>query len=140
MAVFLDDKDLCKRPDLLTKSEKQFSKMDIVAVKDTKDDWVEVVGKRSGATWIDNGWVKSGGLSEESIDVATAKFARIALNAGSEDEKIRLINEILENPDLTTSSFISALQKEVQSLTVETIEIEEEDPLIDSAEVVDEIN
>ena len=74
VAVFLENNVIYKRPDLLTKSDKSFSQMDIVAIKSVQDDWVEVTGKRKEGTWLDSGWLKGSKLSKDATDVAVAKF------------------------------------------------------------------
>lgn len=128
VAVFLTDKDIYKRPDLLTKSDKKFNQMDIVAIKSEQDDWLEVTGKRFEGKWIDTGWVKKGELSQESIDIAVAKFASIAMAKEDESEKIESLEEIIGNSDFTSSSFIPMIQKKLEELTSPE-EVLEEVPL-----------
>ena len=70
--VFTQEATIYKRPDLLTKSDVTFSKMDIVAVTETQDDWLKIRGKRTGGTWIDEGWIKASNISYEPTDIATA--------------------------------------------------------------------
>ena len=74
-ATFIQDADVYSRPDLLTKTNKQYSRMDIVAIKSTQDGWLEVVGKRKDGRYIETNWVKSDNLSTEDVDIAVAKFA-----------------------------------------------------------------
>lgn len=104
-AVFLNDTDIYNRPDLLTKTENQFSKMDIVAVKNTQDDWAEIVGKPTGEKWLKSGWVKASNLSKEDVDIAMAKFAKPILSIKKPSEKVSKLEEILNNQDLTASKF-----------------------------------
>jgi len=114
--AFIVDADVYKRPDLLTKDDKSFSQMDIVAVKSTQDDWLEVVGRRSGSKWIENGWVKNNTLSQKDVDIAVAKFAAKALNVEDVEEKAEAIQEILDNSDLSGSSFHDLLKAELEQL------------------------
>ncbi len=109
VAVFLEDTEIYKRPDLLTKADKQYSQMDIVAVKSSQDDWREVVGKRKEGKWIEKGWVKNGSLSQDAIDVAVAKFGAQALANEDIEKKKEALQEILDNGDLASSQFIPIL-------------------------------
>lgn len=133
VAVFQEDNVIYKRPDLLTKTDNKFSQMDIVAVKSTEGEWMEIVGKRSEGKWIESGWVKQGNLSQNDIDVAVAKFASAALNKETPDEKTASIQEILENEDFGSSSFIPLLEAKLAELT--PVESAEEVIESDSSEV-----
>jgi len=133
-AVMINDTDIYKRPDLLTKSDKKFSMMNIVAVMNTQDTWSEVKGKRSEGKWVDEGWVKSSNLSFEAVDIATAKFALAALNIKDESGRLEAINEIIENVDLSSSKFISDLQIMVVDLTPN-----DEEEIIGDEETLEEI-
>lgn len=105
-AVFINDSDLYSRPDLLTKSSNKFSKMDIIAVKQTQDDWVEVTGKRSEGKWIDSGWIKASNISFEPVDIAMAKFAKPAIEEADINSREEKLEEILANVDLSSSVFV----------------------------------
>ena len=117
--VFKADTEIYKRPDLLTKANKQYSSMDIVAISNTNGGWVEVRGKRADGKYIESGWVKGDNISSEAVDVATAKFGVTALAKESMDEKIAALTEILENSDLASSAFIPALNEKLTELTDE---------------------
>jgi uncharacterized protein YgiM (DUF1202 family) len=111
-AVFTDDVSIYKRPDLLTKSDKSFSQMDIVAIKSLQDDWAEVVGKRTG-------WVKKENLSPKPVDIAAAKFGRIALNEKDMEKRKQAISEIVNNPDFSGSTFIPRLEGELEGMNID---------------------
>lgn len=115
--VFTQETYLYKRPDLLTKSDHAFSSMDIIAIMEVQDDWIKVRGKRSKGKWIDEGWVKISNLSSEAVDIATAKFAKKALE--NEEKKIASIEDIINNSDLKTSVFIPELQKMISAAEAE---------------------
>ena len=125
-AVLVNDTDIYSRPDLLTKSDKKFAMMNIVASMNTQDSWHEVKGKRTGGTWVDQGWVKGTNLSFEAVDIATAKFALKALEIEGDNEKLEALNEILDNVDLSNSNFIPHIQIMVDDLTSGVEEVEEE--------------
>jgi hypothetical protein len=108
-AVFVQNTEMYSRPDLLTKTGKSFSKMDIIAVKSTQNDFVEVVGKRKDGKWIETGWVKPANLSYTDVDIAVAKFAGKALAIEDNAKRLEALNEIINNSDLKESVFINEL-------------------------------
>lgn len=117
-AVFAQDAPIYKRPDLLTKSDKNFAWMDIVAVKNLQDEWAEVVGKRKDGTWIETGWVKKESLSTTQVDIATAKFSQLALAETDVEKRKVALTSIVENPDFASSTFMPKLQGELEGMTV----------------------
>ncbi len=123
IGVFLEETFLYNRPDLLTKSEKKFEKLDIVAVNTEQDDWQEIIGRRGDARWISKGWIKRGKLSFEAVDIAAAKFLKDALSEDSDEEQIEALNTILENPDLKESSILEDVQTALSELTAPETEI-----------------
>lgn len=146
-AVVTNDTDIYTRPDLLTKSDKKFSAMDIVAMKSSQDTWGEIRGKRSEGSWIDEGWVKTSNLSFEPVDIATAKFASKAMKIKNEEAKLKALQDILENVDLSSSKFITDIELMVSDMTAieDDIEIgeveiiEDEEVLVDDVTEVDSI-
>lgn len=108
-AVFTADTEIYQRPDLLAKSGKSFSKMDIVAVISEKDDWLEVTGKRKDGNWIETGWIKAGNLSTKDVDVAVAVYARKAFEIKEKGKQQEEIRNIVDNQDFSSSVFISDL-------------------------------
>lgn len=136
VAVFVGQNDIYKRPDLLTKTNNKFSAMDIVAIKSTQGDWFEVIGKRSEGKWIDSGWVKSGNTSQEALDVAVAKFGRIALEEADDAKQVESLKEILDNADFSSSVFMPVIQAKYDELTApeEVPMVQEVDSLSTSME------
>ena len=122
VAVFLENNAIYKRPDLLTKTDHEFSQMDIVAIKSTQGDWVEVSGKRKEGTWITTGWVKGNKLSKKAEDVAVAKFGRAALNEEEPAAQKEQLKEILDNPDLNSSKFIPFIEASYNALKAPEVE------------------
>lgn len=126
-ATFTNDCPIYSRPDLLNKTDKQFSAMDIVAVKSESNGFLEVTGKRSDGKWVETGWVKDQALTYTDVDIAVAKFIRKAMELTDEAKKAEAIKEIVENPDFKESVFVSRLasaQKEaVEEITTEVEEI-----------------
>lgn len=122
-AVFLSATPYYSRPDLLTKTDRTFSMMDIVGIRDSQGDWIEVSGKRTGGTWIESGWIKSANISTKVVDIAVAKFASAALADADDKKKMEVLKEILENPDLSGSSFAVTLADIVRDLSFKADEI-----------------
>ncbi len=116
-----------KRPDLLTKTENKFSPMDIVAIMTTQDDWVQVKGKRAEGKYIEESWIKSSNISNSAVDIATAKFASMALNKPSMTDRIKALEELVNNADLSTSSFIPSLKEKITEYQDKNKEIQPED-------------
>ncbi|WP_258097253.1 SH3 domain-containing protein [Marinoscillum pacificum] len=117
IGVFLEETFIYNRPDLLTKSDKMYERLDIIAVQNTQDDWQEVIGKRSEGKWIDSGWIKKGKLSFKPIDIAAAKFLKDALSKDTEEESLESLNMILENPDLKESSIMTDVRAAVNEIS-----------------------
>ena len=130
-AVALTDVNLYSRPDLLTKTDKEFKMMDIVASVEVQDEWMKITGRRSGGKWIDEGWVKSENISFDAVDIASAKFAQEALAIEDENERIESLKELINNGDLSGSKFISELQLKLEALTVSEVD--------DMSEIIDEV-
>jgi len=108
--VILQDAVVYSRPDLLTKTEKSFSKMDIIGVKGEQNDFIEVTGKRKSGKWIENGWIKASNISYSEVDIAVAKYAAKALATTDKEKRDAAIKEIVENKDFQASAFTAGLR------------------------------
>ncbi|WKK76426.2 SH3 domain-containing protein [Marivirga salinae] len=129
-----------KRPDLLTKTDKSFNPMDVLALIDTKDEWVEVKGKRQGDKWFSSGWVKRTDLSDNEVDIAVAVYAQKALAIEEEEKRIEAIQEILENESFTSSQFMVDLKDELNDLNSDEEELmAEPTEEMDSVEMEEEV-
>lgn len=106
-AVISSEVPLYMRPDLLTITEKQMELMDIVAVSEAWDDWVKVVGEKKEKV----GWIKKEYISENNIDLAFALLVKRKLEAQDQEQKVRNIEELLENNPYPNTIFISALKE-----------------------------
>ena len=125
-AAIIETSPIYSRPDLLNKTDKTFSSMDIVAVKSESNGFIEITGKRKDGKWIETGWVKSSAVTYKDVDIAVAKFASKALSINEESKKITAIEEIINNSDLNSSIFIESLKSLLpQEEMVDEIESEE---------------
>lgn len=109
-AAIIEDSPVYSRPDLLNKTDKVFSSMDIVAVKSENNGFIEVTGKRKDGKWLETGWIKNSAVTYKDVDVAVAKFAGKAMSINEESKKIEAIEEIINNSDLNSSIFIESLK------------------------------
>lgn len=110
-AAINQDAEMYSRPDLLTKTGKMFRKMDIIAVKSTQGDFIEVMGKRKEGKWIESGWIKAGNVTYSDVDIAVSKFAAKALQITDPEKKKAALNEIVSNSDYNSSVFIEELDQ-----------------------------
>jgi len=117
-ATFIKDADMYSRPDLLTKTGKSYSSMDIVAVKSQLGDFIEVAGKRKTGKWIESGWVKLSNVSYNDIDIAVANYANKAMSIEDKEKRNKAINEIINNADFKNSVFINILSNAVNDVNV----------------------
>lgn len=108
-AVIIKEAELYSRPDLLTKSGKSFSAMDIVAVKSEQGDFIEVAGKRKAGKWIETGWIKPANVTYTDVDIAVAKFGAKAIEISDRQKRNAALNEIINNSDYKSSVFINTL-------------------------------
>lgn len=123
-AAFIQNTPIYKRPDIMTKSDKEFSQMDIVAVIGEQDDWLEVRGKPREETWYRTGWVKSDNLTYDRDDIGVAVFALRAFDQKDENKKQEELEAILENPDFEQSIFINEIYNLLNDASMVRIEID----------------
>lgn len=108
-ATIVKEAEVYSRPDLLTKTNKSFSAMDIVAVKSEQGDFIEIAGKRKAGKWIETGWIKPANVSYTDVDIAVAKYGGKALEITDRQKRNAAINEIINNSDYKSSVFINTL-------------------------------
>lgn len=116
VGAMLENTTVYKRPDLLTKTDKQYSPMDIIAVMTTQGDWMQVKGKRRIGEYVEEAWIKSSNISNSPVDVATAKYAAMALSKETMTDKIKALQELVNNSDLSESKFISLIGEKIKDL------------------------
>jgi len=105
-AVLVSDAEIYSRPDLLNKTDKKYTKMDVVAVIQAEGDWIEVKGKRAEGSWVESGWIKPISISYEDYDIAVALYTRMAMKEKEHDKKIAALEDIIQNQDLSKSELI----------------------------------
>lgn len=120
-----------KRPDLLTKTETKYSPMDIIAVIGTQDDWAHVKGKRADGKYIEEVWVKSNNISDKPVDIATAKFASLAMAKGDMTDRIKALEEIVNNSDFSDSSFMDIIKDKIRDYQSKNVPVDVKDAKVD---------
>lgn len=131
VGVMQEAASVYKRPDLLTKTEKKYSVMDIIAVTENQGDWVKVKGKRAEGQYIEEGWIKSANISNNAVDIAAAKFASMAMAKPTMTERIAALQELLKNSDLSSSSFISVIEAKIKDYESKNTPIDVQDVKVD---------
>lgn len=116
VGAMLDEAVVYKRPDLLTKTNKKYSPMDIIAVMNTQGDWIRVKGKRKQGKYVEESWIKSNNISNNPVDIATAKYFSTALLKNDNTKKIKELQEITNNSDLSESKFIPLIKEQIIEL------------------------
>lgn len=94
LAVITDKASICKRADLITKTDKSFEAMDIVAVKSTSSGLANVKGIIKGGTWYSEGWISEGLLSYKKPDITAAILISRALSMKDTEERINELGKI----------------------------------------------
>ncbi len=110
-SVIIKQAGIYRRPDILTGIEQTFEPMEMVAVEQTENDWIKVVG----AERKKKGWIKKEAVSRENVDVAVGVLATRALEEQKPELKKEKIEAIINNPAFQSSVFIPELKKMLHS-------------------------
>ena len=110
-AVLTNDVPLYMRPDLLTITEQSLHVMEIIAVVEEWDDWIKVVNEKSEH----KGWIKKDVVTYDRIDLAMALLAKRKLDEQDSEQKVKNLEELLENNPYPNSIFISELQEKLEA-------------------------
>lgn len=107
IAALKEDIPIYKRPDLLTITEKTFDKMDVLAIEETKGEWIKVVGEKKKLL----GWIKNNTVTESKEDVAFSIMVSKELKEKDGSLIIDKIEEFIEKTPYVNSIFISYLKE-----------------------------
>ena len=121
IAAIKDNVPVYERPDLLTLTKKEFYKMDVLAIEETKEDWIKVIGKERKI----KGWIKSDVVTENKEDIAVAIMASKQLINKDNEIIVEKIEEFIEELPYENSIFIEYLKEklaEQQAVQEETLE------------------
>ena len=103
--VITNEVPLYMRPDLLTITEQKIHSMEIVAVTEEWDNWIKLVNEKK----VKEGWIKKEYISDNTIDLAFALLAKRKLEEDDAEQRIRNLEELLENNPYPNSIFVSEL-------------------------------
>ncbi len=95
-----------QRPDSLTMTDKRFEYMDMVAVVNENEEWVEVIGKKRRTI----GWIRKGVVTRKKEDVANAVYARAKLRQDDALYSQKRLNDIIFNAPYPESYFVHELR------------------------------
>lgn len=100
--VITKDVPLYMRPDLLTISDRGLNAMEIVAVTEEWDDWIKIVNEKKANV----GWIKKDFITYNTIDLAFALLAKRRFSEEDPEQKIKNIEDLLENNPYPNTIFI----------------------------------
>jgi hypothetical protein len=106
-AVITNEVPLYLRPDLLTISDKRLNTMEIVAVVEEWDNWIKVVNEKKEKI----GWIKKEYITNNNIDIAFALLAKRKLEEQNPEQKIKNLEDLLENNPYPNTIFITEIRK-----------------------------
>jgi len=119
-----------ERPELVTLTKNEFNTMDILAIEESKDNWIKVVGENKKI----KGWIKKDIVTENEEDVAVAILASKQLRYKNKDLNLDKIEEFIENIPYKNSFFINYLKEQIKDSQIEV----EEELVIETDTVVEE--
>jgi len=119
---------LYKRPDILSAGKDEFEIMQFVVALEEQDDWVKIKGKKRTDGWFKEGWVKKDRLTDNEIDITVAILAERAMSKENDEKKLEALNDILENPDLSSSTFSGDVRALVDKFAMPNDEEPVEEP------------
>lgn len=122
-AVITREVPLYIRPDLLTITDKNLKPMEIVAVKEEWDEWMNVVNEKKRL----KGWIKKDNLTYNTTDIAFALLAKRKLEGTDQDDQISVLNELLESNPYPNSIFVSHIQDLIEKFRREERDNNERD-------------
>jgi hypothetical protein len=101
------------RPDFVTITDRSFELMDIVAITDSKDDWIKVIGERRGQKgWINKkGWIKKENVTKDKKDITVAILANKELKKEDNIPYLGKIKSIIKTSPYPESYFIQKLNQ-----------------------------
>lgn len=120
-AAITNNTPIYKRPDLVTKTDKELKVLEFIAIISEKEEWIEVVGEGSKKS----GWIMKQNITTNMEDVATATLASKELLKNGEIQQDKII-EFIEASPYQSSQFIAYLQNmldaQVEEAVLESIE------------------
>jgi uncharacterized protein YgiM (DUF1202 family) len=115
-AVLVREAALHERPTPMASTDKVFQPMDVIAILEEEDGWIEVRGKRQAANWIESGWIRPDAVSKKETDVAVAALRKKAMAKETPSAQRKALKRVVDNPSFQESVFIDSLRTQLDSL------------------------
>ncbi|MBN1133164.1 MAG: hypothetical protein JXR52_13125 [Bacteroidales bacterium] len=109
-AVIRNDVPLYLRPDLLTITADRMNAMEIVAVIEEWDNWIKMVNEKKEK----QGWIRRKFVSYDTIDLAFALLVKRNLEEEDPEQKIRNLEELLDNNPYPQTIFIPEITQKLE--------------------------
>lgn len=109
--VITNEVPLYMRPDLLTITDKRMYTMEIAAITEEWDNWIKVVGEKKEK----EGWIKKEFITNNDIDLALALVVKRKLEEENQEEKIKNLEDLLENNPYPNSIFTAELRERLDN-------------------------
>ena len=106
-AAVTNEVPLYMRPDLLTITDKRLNAMEIVAVIEEWDNWIKVVSEKKEKV----GWIKQEYINHNPVDLAFALLAKRKLEEKDPEQRIIILEDLLENNPYPNSVFVAEVSK-----------------------------
>ncbi|MDX1908483.1 MAG: SH3 domain-containing protein [Bacteroidia bacterium] len=113
-AVATGNITLYKRPELSTMSGDNLAEGDLFSFNESQPGWAEVFGKEKKK----KGWISldASSYSQKEADVAVAVMVNTAMREKDPAKQEKLLNEIINNPALSTSSLVTFAESKLNSI------------------------
>lgn len=119
-AVVVREVKVYLRPDLLTVTGNKLVAMDIVAVVEEKDGWVNFVSEKKN----ESGWIMDEEINYNNEEIAFSLMAKRILTEKDSKSLLDKIDSVLNNNPYQNSVFIPML-KEIREQEIEKKQVEE---------------
>jgi hypothetical protein len=113
------DISLYKRPDLLTITDNKLKAMEFIAVTNTKEDWIEILGEQKKKT----GWIKKDAITTNKEDITTSILINKKLAANDGLSKLDKYKAIVAQAPYPGSVFIENINSQIAELTAVVAEV-----------------
>ena len=125
-AVVIAETAIFRRPDYLTVTDNKFAPMDVVAISETRGEWAQVMGAEKKR----QGWIETGLISTEPVDIAVGLIAGKAMAISDPEQQREKLQEIIDNQAFGASVFHAKLKDKLDAAV--NPDIQETDAVPDS--------
>ena len=126
LAAIIKDSPLHKRPDPLTLTDKKFLTGEMLAIAETKGDWIKVVGKQRKKL----GWLKVSSITSKTEEVTTAILMTKKIGSINGELDVEKAKSFIEEAPYKDAYFIKYLEEKLEA----SIKIQNEEALEEEVE------